>query len=73
MVKPANLRESFSGMPSYHELHRHLGGAIVPRVFWRYLIRHGHPLSTRFPRYEQFERFVTRPRDSLTKSEAKRS
>jgi adenosine deaminase len=52
-------------MPSYHELHRHLGGAIVPRVFWRYLVRHGHPLSTRFPQYEQFERFVTRPRDSL--------
>lgn len=52
-------------MPVHYELHRHLGGAIVPRVFWRYLIRHSHPLSTRFPQYEQFERFVTRPRNSL--------
>lgn len=52
-------------MPVYYELHRHLGGAIVPRVFWRYLHRKGHILSTRFPRYEMLERYMTRPRSSL--------
>jgi adenosine deaminase len=35
-------------------------------VFWRYLIRHDHPLARRFPVYEDFEAFVTRPRGSLT-------
>jgi adenosine deaminase len=53
-------------MPVHFELHRHLGGAVVPRVFWRYLVRHDHPLARRFPDYEVFEDFVTRPRSSLT-------
>lgn len=53
-------------MPVHYELHRHLGGAVVPRVFWRYLVRHDHPLARRFPEYEDFEDFVTRPRRSLT-------
>lgn len=53
-------------MPVHYELHRHLGGAVVPRVFWRYLVRHDHPLARRFPVYEDFEEFVTRPRRSLT-------
>ena len=52
-------------MSLYAELHRHLGGAVVPRIFWRYLKRTGHPLSTQFPDYEPFEAFFTRPRQSL--------
>lgn len=48
------------------ELHRHLGGAVVPRIFWRFLHRSGHPLAAQFPEYEAFEEFVTRPRSSLT-------
>jgi adenosine deaminase len=48
------------------ELHRHLGGSVVPRIFWRYLIRSGHPLAEKFPNYEQFEDFITRPRANLT-------
>src|SRR5207247_695147 len=52
-------------MPLHAELHRHLGGAIVPRIFWRYLVRHGHPLAERFPTYESVEAFFTRPRASL--------
>jgi adenosine deaminase len=48
------------------ELHRHLGGAVVPRIFWRFLHRSGHPLAELFPDYEEFEEFVTRPRSSLT-------
>ena len=52
-------------MALHAELHRHLGGAIVPRVFWRYLVRHDHPLAEKYPEYEDFEAFVTRPRASL--------
>lgn len=47
------------------ELHRHLGGAIVPRIFWRFLHRTGHPLAAQYPVYEEFEAFITRPRSSL--------
>lgn len=53
-------------MSVHFELHRHLGGAVVPRVFWRFLVRHGHSLADRFPKYEGFEEFVTQPRASLT-------
>ena len=53
-------------MPLHAELHRHLGGAIVPRIFWRFLHRQSHPLAEDFPEYEQFEGFITRPRGSLT-------
>lgn len=52
-------------MSLHAELHRHLGGAVVPRVFWRYLTRNGHPLAARYPTYESFEDFVTKPRASL--------
>ena len=53
-------------MALHAELHRHLGGAVVPRIFWRYLVRHDHPLAAKYPEYESFEAFVTRPRSSLT-------
>src|SRR6266581_815533 len=52
-------------MALHAELHRHLGGAVVPRIFWRFLVRHGHPLAERFPTYEECEAFFTRPRASL--------
>src|SRR5580698_292975 len=52
-------------MALHAELHRHLGGSIVPRVFWRYLMRVGHPLADRYPEYDDFEKFYTRPRASL--------
>src|SRR5207245_2752734 len=52
-------------MALHAELHRHLGGAVVPRIFWRFLIRRGHPLAERFPTYEECEAFFTRPRASL--------
>src|SRR5438067_1802184 len=53
-------------MALHAELHRHLGGAVVPRIFWRYLVRHQHPLASLYPDYEEFEYFYTRPRASLT-------
>ncbi len=53
-------------MPLHADLHRHLGGAVVPRIFWRYLQRTQHPLAGYYPTFEEFERFVTRPRSSLS-------
>ena len=38
---------------------------MVPRIFWRYLVRHGHSLAERFPTYEECEAFFTNPRASL--------
>lgn len=52
-------------MPLYAELHRHLGGAIVPRILWRYFQRNASDLADRFPEYMEFEDFYTRPRNTL--------
>ncbi|MGC8667486.1 MAG: adenosine deaminase [Chthonomonadales bacterium] len=52
-------------MALHAEIHRHLGGAVVPRIFWRFLVRTGHPLAADYPSYESLEAFVTRPRASL--------
>lgn len=52
-------------MPLHAELHRHLAGAVVPRILWRYLHRSGHNLASAFPEYEQFEHWLTQPRESL--------
>ncbi len=67
----ARLREGgrasgyYLSMALHAELHRHLGGAVVPRVFWRFLKRTNHPLAAQYPDYEPFEEFFTRPRASL--------
>src|SRR5580658_4592225 len=53
-------------MPLHADLHRHLGGSIVPRIFWRFLQRSNHPLSHIYRDYEAFEEFITYPRASLT-------
>jgi adenosine deaminase len=47
------------------ELHRHLGGSVVPRILWRYFHRSGSDLAERFPDYPEFEDFYTKPRDTL--------
>lgn len=52
-------------MALHAELHRHLGGSVVPRVLWRYFQRHNQELADRFPQYPSFEEFYTRPRNSL--------
>lgn len=52
-------------MALYAELHRHLGGSVVPRILWRYFQRYEAELSQRFPQYEGFEDFYTRPRETL--------
>ncbi|HLP90995.1 MAG TPA: adenosine deaminase [Nostocaceae cyanobacterium] len=52
-------------MALYAELHRHLGGSVVPRVLWRYFERHSSDLISRFSEYSEFEEFYTRPRNTL--------
>ncbi|QIZ70327.1 adenosine deaminase [Oxynema aestuarii] len=52
-------------MALYAELHRHLGGSVVPRILWRYFQRHDAHLADRFPEYPSFEQFYTRARNTL--------
>lgn len=52
-------------MALYAELHRHLGGSVVPRILWRYFHRADSPLGQQFPEYPAFEEFYTRPRNTL--------
>jgi adenosine deaminase len=52
-------------MTLYAELHRHLGGSVVPRILWRYFERHSPELISRFADYSAFEDFYTRPRNTL--------
>ncbi len=52
-------------MALYAELHRHLGGSVVPRILWRYLQRQDSPLAGQYPTYPPFEEFYTRPRNTL--------
>ncbi len=52
-------------MALYAELHRHLGGSVVPRVLWRYCQRHAPEIRGRFSQYAEFEDFYTRPRNTL--------
>ncbi|MCU0567158.1 MAG: adenosine deaminase [Oculatellaceae cyanobacterium Prado106] len=52
-------------MALYAELHRHLGGSVVPRVLWRYFERKRSDLADSFETYDNFEEFFTRPRNTL--------
>ncbi|MGP1386560.1 MAG: adenosine deaminase [Thainema sp.] len=52
-------------MALYAELHRHLGGSVVPRILWRYFQRNRDDLANRFADYPDFEDFYTRPRATL--------
>ena len=52
-------------MALYADLHRHLGGSVVPRILWRYFHRHERDLAAKFQEYPAFEEFYTRERNSL--------
>lgn len=52
-------------MALYADLHRHLGGSVVPRILWRYFQRHDENLAQKFPFYPEFEDFYTRERNTL--------
>jgi adenosine deaminase len=49
----------------YADLHRHLGGSVVPRILWGYFQRHDPDMAQRFPEYLPFEAFYTRERKTL--------
>lgn len=53
-------------MSLYAELHRHLGGSVVPRILWRYFERNRADLAQKFTGYLDFEEFFTRPRNTLS-------
>ncbi|MGF1575828.1 MAG: adenosine deaminase, partial [Cyanophyceae cyanobacterium] len=46
-------------MALHAELHRHLGGSVVPRILWGYFHRHQLPLADEYPTYNSFEDFYT--------------
>ncbi|MBI4532826.1 MAG: adenosine deaminase [Candidatus Melainabacteria bacterium] len=48
-------------MSLYADLHRHLGGAIHPRIIYKFLQRHDHPVLNFFPDYDGFYNWFTRP------------
>jgi adenosine deaminase len=52
-------------MSLYAELHRHLGGSVVPRILWRYFQRNRPDVAGRFEGYPAFEQFYTQPRNPL--------
>lgn len=52
-------------MTLHAELHRHLGGSVVPRILWRYFQRQSAEMIERFADYSDFEDFYTKPRNTL--------
>src|SRR5580698_1348121 len=48
-------------MALYADLHRHLGGALHPRIIYKFLQRQDHPILDYFPDYDGFYSWFTRP------------
>lgn len=48
-------------MALYADLHRHLGGALHPRIIYKFLQRHDHKVLGFFPDYDGFYNWFTRP------------
>lgn len=48
-------------MALYADLHRHLGGALHPRIIYKFLQKNDHPVLNYFPDYEGFYSWFTRP------------
>ncbi|MBX3077198.1 hypothetical protein KF728_03210 [Candidatus Obscuribacterales bacterium] len=48
-------------MALYADLHRHLGGALHPRIIYKFLQRHDHATLQYFPDYDGFYNWFTRP------------
>lgn len=48
-------------MTLYADLHRHLGGALHPRIIYKFLQKNDHPVLNYFPDYEGFLSWFTRP------------
>ncbi len=48
-------------MTLYADLHRHLGGALHPRIIYKFLQRQDHQVLHYFPDYDGFYNWFTRP------------
>ncbi len=48
-------------MTLYADLHRHLGGAIHPRIIYKFLQKNDHAVLHYFPDYDGFYNWFTRP------------
>jgi adenosine deaminase len=48
-------------MTLYADLHRHLGGALHPRIIYKFLQKNDHPVLNYFPDYDGFLSWFTRP------------
>jgi adenosine deaminase len=48
-------------MALYADLHRHLGGALHPRIIYKFLQNNDHPVLNYFPDYDGFYSWFTRP------------
>lgn len=48
-------------MSLYADLHRHLGGALHPRIIYKFLQKNDHPILSYFPEYDGFVSWFTRP------------
>lgn len=48
-------------MTLYADLHRHLGGAIHPRIIYKFLQKNDHAVLDYFPDYDGFYSWFTRP------------
>lgn len=76
MIKPTPAR--FAATPDYADLHRHLGGAVHPKILYGYLHDHTadvgvtpqerdwiHRLLLRFPEYENLRAYFSARRATL--------
>lgn len=52
-------------MALYADLHRHLGGALHPRIIYKFLQRQDHEVLHYFPDYDGFYNWFTRPCNTL--------
>lgn len=52
-------------MAVYADLHRHLGGALHPRIIYKFLQKNDHAVLNYFPDYDGFYSWFTRPCRSL--------
>lgn len=52
-------------MTLFADLHRHLGGSVVPRVLWNFLGKTQSPTYSEYPSYEDFHSHYTSKKETL--------
>ena len=49
----------------YADLHRHLGGSVVPQVLWKFLKGEENPSIDNFPGFSEFKHYYTSKKETL--------